>query len=699
MPEYAGQPDVPPAAPRVPSVRELHGTTETDDYAWMRGHGQSALRRYLAAERAYYDAHAVHLADLTARLAAESAGRIPDQPDNSVGWPLSGFIYRTRTPEGRENLQFLRSRSGESAEELLLDENIIGAAAGYVDVGAREPSPDGNLLAWSVDASGAEIYRLRVRDLRTGEDLPDDIARSYEGVAWSADSRYLFYLAPDELNRPFEFWRHRVGSPAADDVLLYTEADAKYELTLHAARSGKFAVLTSVCRDTTEVRLIPLDDPLAEPLIVEPRRRGVEYRVDHARAGWLYIVTDDDAREFTLKRVRAETPGAANWERVHCQSVAPARADTRLLSCDVIGDRLLLTLRRGGNPMLAITAMDGGQAIEIIPSVPAGMISVEHAEDYDAGSVIIREESLIEPPVWHRLDLATGKRTLLKRKDVPGYDARNYVTEPISVAAADGTAIPVTLAYAATTPLDGTAPCLLYGYGAYESCAEPKFTIGLPSLLDRGVVYAIAHVRGGGEGGRNWWLQGRLRSKPTTFNDFIDVADALAGRDGPPLVDGSRIVSRGLSAGGLLQGAVYSMRPDRWRAVVAEVPFVDCVTTMLDPSIPLTINEWDEWGDPRDPGDYACLRSYSPYDNPPAGPRPALLVTGAVHDPRVAVHEPAKWVAKLRATDPDSPVVFRVELGAGAHTGPSGRFGQANYEAEVHAFVLSQMGLGEKSEP
>ncbi len=251
----------------------------------------------------------------------------------------------------------------------------------------------------------------------------------------------------------------------------------------------------------------------------------------------------------------------------------------------------------------------------------------------------------------------------------------------------------MTLAYARQTPLDGSAPCLLYGYGAYEACSDPEFSIGLPSLLDRGVVYAIAHIRGGGEGGRNWWQQGRLRSKPTTFTDFIDVADWTAGRDGAALVDGDRIVSRGLSAGGLLQGAVYSMRPDRWRAVVAEVPFVDCVTTMLDPSIPLTINEWDEWGDPRDPFDYACLRSYSPFDNPPAGSRPPLLVTGAVHDPRVGVHEPAKWVARLRATGPESPVLFRVELGAGAHAGPSGRFAQAGYEAEVHAFILDAMDI------
>src|SRR5262249_52860512 len=313
----------------------------------------------------------------------------------------------TRTPQGRENLQFLRSRSGENGEQVLLDENIIGAASGYVDVGAREPSPDGNLLAWSADCSGAEIYRLRIRDLATRDDLPDDIPRSYPGVAWSADSSVLFYLVPDDLNRPFQVWRHRVGTPAAHDVLVLSEPDGRYELTLHASRSGQFAVITSACRDATEVRLIPMADPLADPILVEPRRRGVEYRVDHARAadataGWLYIVTDDTEAEFTLKRAPAGKPGAANWTLVDCEAVAPARADTRLLGCDVIGDRLLLTLRRGGEPLLAITDLDGLDVIEVRPSLPAGAIGVEHAEDYDAGSVIVSEESLIEPAVWSR---------------------------------------------------------------------------------------------------------------------------------------------------------------------------------------------------------------------------------------------------------------------------------------------------------
>ena len=296
-------------------------------------------------------------------------------------------------------------------------------------------------------------------------------------------------------------------------------------------------MITSASRDTTEVRLIPLADPLADPVLVEPRRRGREYHVDHARgadatAGWLYIVTDDGEPEFTLKRAPADAPGAANWTAVGCPAVAPARPDTRLLGCDVIGDRLLLTLRRGGEPLLAITDLDGGQVTEIGPAFTAGSITVEHAEDYDAGSVIVMEESLIEPPAWFRLDLAAGERSLLRRREVPGYEPGRYSTERVSARAADGQLIPVTLAYARTTRLDGSAPCLLYGYGAYEACSDPEFSVGLPSLLDRGVVYAIAHVRGGGEGGRTWWQQGRLRAKPTTFTDFIDVADWLAGRDG-----------------------------------------------------------------------------------------------------------------------------------------------------------------------
>ncbi len=696
----------PPLAPRIGSQRTLHGISITDSYSWMRDHDSPALRDYLAAERGYYDASTRPLARLTGQLYQEARRRTSDAADDCAGWPLGGFVYRTRTPAGEENRQLLRSRPGQGAEQLLLDENVLAASTGFVDVGVREPSPDGTLLAWSADTTGAEIYVLRIRDLAAGRDLPEIIERSYPGSAWSSDSRQLFYLVPDELNRPWQVWRHRIGTDASADVLVLAEHDARFELTLHASRSGGLVVITAASRDTTQVYVIPAGDPAAAPVSIAPRRPGIEYLIDHGAAtgdegGELYIVTNDGATEYRLMRAPLSAPGPQNaplsvprpenWSQVSCAAVFPARADTRLVSCDVFAGHLLLTLRRAAAPLLAITDRSGGGISEVPSRLPVGTVRVEHAEAYDAGTVIIVEESLTEPPAWSELDLATGERRELKRRVVPGYDSSLYLTRRLRASSADGTAIPVTLAYRAGTPLDGSAPCLLYGYGAYESCEFPAFDVSLPSVLDRGVVYAIAHVRGGGECGRAWWLQGRLRAKHNTFDDFIAVASWLAG-DLPgsrALVDGTAIVSRGMSAGGLLQGAVFSRAPGRWRAVVAEVPFVDCVTTMLDPAIPLTVNEWDEWGDPRDPEDFAYLRSYSPYDNPPAGQRPDLLVTGAVHDPRVLVHEPAKWVARLRETDTAaSRLLFRVELGAGAHTGPSGRFSHLAYEAEVQAFIL-----------
>ncbi len=689
----------PPQAPRVPVLRELHGTADVDGYAWMRDPQEPALRDYLAAERAYYDARTRPLAELAGELFRAAAGRTARQAEDSVRWTCRGYAYWTRMPEEGENLQFLRMKAGESTEQLLLDENIVASATGFADIGVREPSPDGALLAWSADTSGAEFYQLRITDLATGQILPDLVPRTCPGSAWSADSRYLFYLVPDELHRPYQVWRHRVGTAASADVLVLTEDDARFEVELRTSRSGALAIITSASRDTTEVRLIPMTDPEREPVIVAPRRAGTEYRADHASGpdgGELYLVTDDGAAEFRLMRAPLSGPAREHWAQLDCPAVAPARADTRLLRCDAFAGHLLLTLRRGGAPLLAITDTRGGSVREVPASVPAGAIRVAHAEDYHARTVIIAEESLTEPPAWSELDLVTGRLTEVRRQHVPGYDPAGYVTERLHATAADGTRIPVILARAAGTPLDGSAPCLLYGYGAYESCADPEFDISLPSLLDRGVVYAIGHVRGGGECGRDWWRRGRLRAKPNTFDDFVAVADWLAGdaAGSRALVDGSRIVSRGLSAGGLLQAAVYSRAPGRWRAVVAEVPFVDCVNTMLDPGIPLTVNEWDEWGDPRDPDDFACLRAYSPYENPPPGRRPDLLVTGAVNDPRVLIHEPAKWVARLRETDTaGSTVLLRAELGTGAHTGPSGRFARLAYEADVQAFVLNAMGL------
>ena len=666
-----------------------------DPYAWLRDTQLPAVRAYLAAERQYYEHRVAPLRGLRDELRAEMTGRVA-AAEESVRWRQGAFWYCTRTVPGQEFGQFCRAAGPQAAAEVVLDENALLSDpvcdGGYVALGVREVSPDGRLLAYSVDFAGDEVYQLRIRDLESGQDLPDRIERTYYGLAWAADSRSLLYVVTDAEYRPHEVWRHQLGTGPDQDVLVFREDDQRFELTVRATRSGGYLLIEAESRDTTETLFVPAADPGAAPAVLEPRRRGVEYRADHARGpegGHFYLVTNDTATEFRLVRAPVGARGRAHWTEV----IAGA-ADTRLAGCDVFGHYLVVTQRRGAATQLRAVDLETGAQRLIEPPGPEFSLELAANQEYAAAAVSVRTESLIDPPAWHDVDLATGRWELRKRQDVPGYDPAGYESRRLAAVAADGTMIPVTIACRRGLPPDGTAPCLLYGYGAYEACSWPEFSVLTPSLLDRGFVYAVAHVRGGGEGGRRWWLDGRLTRKRNTFTDFIAAADMLAA-DG--WADGGRIVSRGLSAGGLLQGAVYALAPGRWRAVVAEVPFVDVVTTMLDPSIPLTITEWDEWGDPRDPEVRAYQRSYSPYDNVPAGRRPALLVTGSLHDPRVLIHEPAKWVAKLRATadgadDADGPVLFRAELGTAGHTGPTGRYDRLGYESEIGAFIVAAAG-------
>jgi oligopeptidase B len=674
----------PPVAPRF-----LPGgpPASTDPYAWMRDHDLPALRDYLAAERAYYDRQMAPARGLREELAGELTGRMAPA-EESVSWRQGGRSYFTRTLPGRQFEQFCRAGVGGAPTEVLLDENLLlddpACAGGYVALGVREVSPDGRLLAYSVDFDGDEVYQLRVRDLASGTDLAERVERTYYELAWAADSRSFFYIVTDAVYRPYQVWRHRLGTAPDRDALVFQEDDERFDLTVRATRSGAYVLIETASRVSTETLVIPARDAGAAPAVLQPRRAGVEYRADHADGpggGEFYLVTNDEAVEFRLVRCPVATPGREAWTEV-----IPGAGDTRLVSCEVFGRYLVVEQRRGAAAQLRIVDRDSGEQRLIEAGGPHIALALAENKDYGAAAVTVRTQSLIEPPAWHDVDLATGRWELRKRQDVPGYDPTGYVTERIAAPAADGALVPVTIAYRKGTRPDGTAPCLLYGYGAYESCEWPEFSVTTPSLLDRGFVYAVAHVRGGGEGGRRWWLDGRLDRKRNTFTDFIAAADMLADRG---WAASGRIVSRGLSAGGLLQGAVFSMAPRRWRAVVAEVPFVDCVASMLDPSIPLTINEWDEWGDPREPAARAYLASYSPYDNVPAGPRPDLLVTGSLHDPRVLVHEPAKWVARLRVTDTaGSRLLFRAELGAGAHVGPAGRYDRLGYEAEVLAFIV-----------
>jgi oligopeptidase B len=685
-------------------ARELHGVRRVDAYAWLRDTANPEVVAHLAAERSYYDVATQHLRPNVKTLSEEMSERLP-ATDWSISYKRVRFSYYTLTPDGSEYAQLCRGGyppqpANDAAPEpgqVLLDPNRLAAGSSYFELGLTLVSPDERLLAYSVDMTGDEVYALRFRDLETGDDLPDVFPRTYYGGAWSADSTTFFYTVHDQAYRPHQVWRHRLGTPVSDDVLVLTEDDARFDLNIRGCRSGDVIVVWSESRDTSEVWLLDARQPESPPRCVEPRRTGLEYACEHARtpAGdRVFIVTDHEATEYRLMSAPLADPRLANWEEVLAEDPAE-----RLISVTAFSEHLVVSLRRDGALMLRSFAFtpDGGLVTpgrDIAASIPVGTLQLDENPLFDVPSVNVVEQSYVVPATSYSVDLGTGERILLRRQPVPSYQPEQYVSERLSVPIGNDLAVPVTLVRHVDTALDGTAPCLLYAYGAYEACDEPEFDPGLPSLLDRGVVFAHAHVRGGGEGGVRWWLDGRLDRKQNTFSDHIAVANHLA--DG--VIDGDRIVTRGLSAGGLLQGAVFSQAPDRWRGVIAEVPFVDVVTSMLDPSVPLTVTEWDEWGDPRRPADFAWMLAYSPYDNlPAAGGRPDLLVTGALHDPRVMVSEPAKWVAALRFSDPDwSPrCVFRVELGEGAHVGPSGRYAHLRYEAEIYAWALERFDHGD----
>jgi oligopeptidase B len=692
----------PPTAPRTPYAHTEHGVTRPDPYHWL-GSDDPAVLEYLVAERAFYDASRLHLAPLTSALHAEMRGALP-AVDESARWSRRRFTYWTQQPVNSEYVEFWRlnhdseteSTTDSESSSLILDVAALDAGTGYLDVGLTEVSPDEDLLAYSVDTQGDEVFELRFRDLRTGEDLPDRVPRSYYGGAWTGDSRWFFYTVHDDAYRPYQVWKHRLGTDAAFDELVLEEPDQRFELVVRAPRTGDLVVIWSESRSTSEVWVLDGTDPHCVPRSVGGRRPGVVYHVDHAPAvsgDRLLVVTNDDAVEFRL--MSAPVPRTADQDHSAWSEVRPEHPDERLLRADAFADAVVLSYRSEGQHRLRVVGHDdlAGEGLVLSSRHPVGLLDLATTPTYDAPEVAVRDESYLAPPVWSSLDLGSGRLTEVHRAEAPGFDPGRYAVERRTFPSTGGVEVPAVVLRHRATPLDGTAPCLVYAYGSYEAVFEPEWDPALPSLLGRGVVWVHALVRGGGEGGRRWWLDGSLRHKQHTFDDLAAVGDGL-DRDG--LVDGGRIATRGLSAGGLLQGAVFSQRPDRWRAVVAEVPFVDVVTTMFDETIPLTITEWEEWGDPRVREEFDWMLAYSPYDNlPPAGGRPDLLVTGALHDPRVMVREPAKWVAALRHSDPEwSPrCVFRCETGAGAHVGPSGRVAHLGYEAEVYAWVLDRLGV------
>lgn len=687
----------PPIASTRPVTTTLHGVERTDPYAWIADPDELEVAAYLGAERAYYDARVAPLAGLRAELAAEMVARVPDV-EPSAPWESGGWRYRRLMDAGQEYERLVRRPVDEPEvpEAVLLDLQGVHDAGGtgYARDGVVEVSPDGRWLAWSVDLEGDEVYVLRFRDLLTGVDLDEVVPRSYYTGAWSADSTSFLYTVHDDAYRPYQVRCHVLGTSVDDDVLVVEDLDERLELELRPSRSGQWVEIALLGRGFSECLLLPTSDVTATPRLVRARELGVEYDLEHAPglgpdgADGFLVVTNLDAPEFRVAWAPVDDPSA--WTPFLDED--PAQ---RVWGVDAFAQGYALSLRRDGAAMVRLVDR-AGSAYDVVPEHAGGMVRLGRNDDWDAERVTVATDSFLHPTVWR--DLAwDGTSVERHRNQALGVDHASYVCERFLAPAADGVGVPVIVMRHRDTPLDGTAPCVLYGYGSYEAPCDPDWGIdwwrSVPSLLDRGAVFAVGHPRGGGEMGRRWWEDGHLAAKHHTFDDQAAVGEWL--------LDGrvSGIVTRGLSAGGLLQGGLYSRRPDLWRGVVAEVPFVDVVTSMLDTSIPLTVQEWLEWGDPRDAEQAAFMAAYSPMWNlPDVAQRPPLLATGAVHDPRVLVREPARWVARLRATDPshgagDDPaspvsprtVLFRCETGAGAHGGPSGRFAELEYEAEIYA--------------
>jgi oligopeptidase B len=602
---------------------------------------------------------------------------------------------RPRTPSTAALPDPLAAPGAEVGEEVLLDENVLAADAAYFAVGDLTISRGQSLLAYTTDCTGGERYELRVRDLATGDDLADVVPDVYYGVAWANDDRALLFVRPDAAMRPWQVWRHTIGTPATDDVLVFQEDDDRFYVGLGRTRSNRFIVITTGSKTTTECRLVDADDPTAPAVLVEPRAQGHEYHVEHhvtPTSDRLLVLTNGDgARNFKLACTPTASPGRAHWT-----DVLAHRDDVRLEDVDAFATHLAVSERVDGLERLRVVVLDDDGSVTSDRTVampePVYSASIAANPEYDTTLLRYRHTSLTTPPSVFDHDVVTGDVTLVKRQPVIGYDPSRYESRRLWATAPDGTAVPISLVFRPDLrAAEGPSPLVLYGYGSYEISIDPTFSSLRVSLLDRGVMFAIAHVRGGGELGRPWYEGGKLLHKRNTFTDFIACAEHLVaeGYTAP-----ARLAARGGSAGGLLMGAVANLRADLFRAVVAEVPFVDCLTTILDEALPLTITEWEEWGDPvHDPAVYEYMKSYSPYDNVTAQRYPALYVSGGLNDPRVQYWEPAKWVAKLRATKQgDELLVLRIEMGAG-HSGPSGRYDDWRDEALVLAFVLDQLGI------
>jgi oligopeptidase B len=671
----------PPVAKKVPVSVTLHGDTRVDDYAWLRDKKNPDVIAYLQAENAYTDAMTSRLEPLRKRLYDEVLARVR-QSDVNVPYRRGVWFYYSRTEEGKQYPIIARKKTLDAPEQILLDVNELAKGQTYMSVNALEPSDDGNLLAYSIDRTGYRQYELHVKDLRTGETLPDTAART-GSVVWAADNRTLFYSTENDAKRQSKVFRHTLGSK--DDALLYDETDELFDVGIDRSRDGEWMFLTTESKVSSEVRAFRADTPDATPRVIVPRRADHKYYLEH-RGDRFYIHTNDRGINYRVVSAPVDDPSEKNWI-----DVIAYRKPVRIETIDVFANYVVAREREGGLQQFEIVDLRDGKTHRVAFPEPA--YSTLGAANYVFDTNVFRYayESLVTPPSVFDYDMTTRKQTLLKRQEVlGGYDPAQYVSERIFATAADGVKVPIALVYKKGVDPHGKNPTLLYAYGSYGRAMPDAFSITRLSLLDRGVVYAIAHIRGGGELGKEWHEAGRMMTKKNTFTDFIAAAEHLIREK---YTAKEKLVIQGGSAGGLLMGAVTNMRPDLFKAVLAQVPFVDVMNTMLDPTLPLTTQEYIEWGNPNEKAAYFYMKSYDPYSNIAKKKYPSMLVKTSLNDSQVGFWEGTKYVAKLRTMKTDAnPLLLRVNMGAG-HGGASGRYDAYREVAFDYAWVLSQMGI------
>jgi oligopeptidase B len=678
----------PPRAPKHPQVQTFHGDERVDEWAWMRDDTRAdpTVLGHLEAENAYLAEALAGTEALQAQLFEEIKARI-QETDLSVPYRKAGWWYTTRTEEGRQYPIWSRSATGpEGPWEVLFDGNAEAGDSPYFSIGALDVSPSAGRLLYSTDFSGNELHTMRVRDLATGKDLPETIEGTYYGTAWLDDGTFLYTIC-DAAMRPFQVWRHVVGSDPASDVCVFDEPDERFFVGVERARSDRVAFVDVSSKITSECWFLPTDDPMGSLRCITPREEGLEYSVEDGGDRFLITTNADGAVDFALVEAPVDDPGRERWTVVR-----PHRPGVKLEGVDAFAGHLVLYER--AEALRRARVVDRSTGADRLLDLPEPVYAVGGAAnpEFETGLLRFSYTSPVTPATVYEEEVATGERRLLKQQPVlGGYDPSLYECGRLWATADDGVQVPITYVHQRGLARDGSNPCLLVGYGSYEICLDPVFSSLRLSLLERGFVFAIAHIRGGGEMGRPWYENGKLLHKTNTFTDFVACADHLVGAG---YTSASRLAIRGGSAGGLLIGAVLNLRPDLCRAAVAEVPFVDALSTMLDPTLPLTVTEWEEWGNPLDdPKAYACMRSYSPYDNVREAPYPTILATGGLNDPRVSYWEPAKWVQRLREhTTSGEPIYLKTEMGAG-HGGPSGRYDAWRDEALVYAFVLDALGV------